>query len=307
MTAPIPQNTAPSRPTRPDWLPDRVWPFPVGHLPVGGRGVAYTDTGGEGPVLLFVHAGLWSLLWVGLIAQLAPRYRCVTLDPPGAGLSDRVPRHDQNLSNVATATGALIDHLDLRDITLVLHDLGGLAALAASGERLDRIAGIAAVNTFAWRPRGLRLPAALRFFGTALVRELDALTGMLPASSSTRFGIGRHLDRDGRQAWRAGLRDRSTRRGSHRLFHDAARNHDVHEAAETALDALADRPTITIFGRHGDYFGFQKQWRRRRPGLTQHTVPRGYHFPMCANPALVAQHLDDWVRHQHRPPAPVNP
>jgi pimeloyl-ACP methyl ester carboxylesterase len=32
-----------------------------------------------------VHVGLWSLLWRGLIGELAGRYRCVTLDVPGSG------------------------------------------------------------------------------------------------------------------------------------------------------------------------------------------------------------------------------
>ena len=129
--------------------------------------MVWSDTGGEGPVLLFCHAGLWSLLWRDVIAELAGRYRCVTIDPPGSGLSDRIGRGEQDLSTVARAVGALIDELDRPDVTLVLHDLGGLAALAAARTRADRISGIAAINTFAWRPRGVLLPAALRFFGSA--------------------------------------------------------------------------------------------------------------------------------------------
>lgn len=254
----------------------------------------YSDTGGTGPILLFCHAGQWSLLWRGLIDELADRYRCISFDPPGSGLSERVPGRDQNLTTVAASIGALIDELDLRYVTLVLHDVGGLAALAAARTRLDRIAGIAAINTFGWRPRGVVLPVALRTFGSPVVRELDALTGLLPLASSTRLGVGRHMDRATRRAWRRGLRDRSSRRAMHRLFRDAASNRTVHRDADATLAALARRPAITIFGRLGDYFRFQKQWRRHNPNVVARIVPGGFHFPMCDNPALVARQLDEW-------------
>lgn len=294
MTTPTVHRTSTDR-LRPDWLPDAVWPFPLTSLDVDGRRVTVTDSGGDGRVLLFSHAGLWSLLWGGVIAELSGRYRCVTFDPPGSGLSERVPRSEQNLTTVARTVGAVIDSLDLQDVTLVLHDLGGLAALAAVSTRVDRVAGIAAINTFAWRPRGIMLPSALRIFGSAAMCEIDAFTGLLPRASSSRFGVGRHMDRPSRRAWRAGLGDRAGRRSTHRLFYDAARNRAVHHAAEAALAALADRPLITIFGRFGDYFRFQRQWRNRHPHPTQEVVPSGLHFPMCDNPALVARQLDRWM------------
>jgi pimeloyl-ACP methyl ester carboxylesterase len=147
-TPPTAPQTATQR-LRPAWLPDASWPFPLASLQVAGRTVVYTDTGGRGPVLLFCHAGLWSLLWGGVVAELADTYRCITFDPPGSGLSDRLPGTEQNLDTVANAVGTLIDELDLQAVTLVLHDLGGLAALAAASTRVERIARVAAINTFA--------------------------------------------------------------------------------------------------------------------------------------------------------------
>lgn len=280
---------------RPDWLAESVWPFPLRLVDVGGRRVVVTDTGGPGPVLLFCHAGMWSLLWRGLIGELASTYRCVAFDPPGSGLSERVPADEQHLTTVARTTGAVLEHLDLRDCTLVLHDLGGVAALAGVEAMLDRIAGVVAINTFAWRP-GVVLGVALRTMGSAMVRELDVVTGFLARGSSTRLGVGRHLDRAARRAWREGLRDRPARRAPHRLFRDAARNRAVVDAAERSLLGLGDRPLLTIFGQFGDYFGFARGWRRRRPDARQHLVRRGLHFPMCDAPALVAGVIDEHLR-----------
>lgn len=231
-------DTRQSRPNtfeRPSWLDNDVWPFPTASIEVDGRQVAYTDTGGDGPVLLFCHVGLWSLIWRDVMLELSTTHRCVTLDPPGAGLSERVPRLEQNLTTASQAIATLIDTLDLRDFALVVHDLGGLAALAAANDRTDRIRGLVVVNSFAWRPRGIMLPLALRGFGSTPIRELNAFTGWLPHGSSTRFGVGRHMSKPTRRAWRAGLADRSARRYPHRLFRDAAHNRSIQHKAEAAL------------------------------------------------------------------------
>ena len=289
-TSPVPDRAT----IRPKCLPESVWPYPLDSLRVGDHRLIFTDTGGPGPVLLFVHVGLWCLMWRDVIGRLTDRYRCITLDVPGSGLSDRTSRQNQTLDSAAQAIGTLIDRLDLRGITLVVHDLGGLATLAAVRPRLSRVAAVAAVNTFGWKPRGLMLPLALRLFGSAAMRELDAFTGLLPLGSSSRLGVGRRWSRQTRQAWRAGLRDRSSRRLPHRLFRDAARNKRIHELADASLTELADRPLMTVFGKYGDYFCFQRQWRRRHTDVHSVVVPGGFHFPMCDNPDLVAARLHEW-------------
>ena len=272
-----------------------VWPFPVRSLTVDGNRVAVTDTGSDGPVMLFCHVGMWSLLWRDVIVEMAKTYRCVTFDTPGVGLSERLGRSDQTMTKAVRAVGMVIDTLDLRDIVLVVHDLGGLAGLAAVNDRSDRVAAVAVVNGFGWRPRGVMLPVALRMFGSTVIREMSAFTGWLPAGSSTRFGVGRYMSIPTRRAWKAGLRDRSARRVTHRLFADAARNRAVQRDAEEAIAALADRPLVTIFGQFGDYLRFRRQWRKRRPDLTERTIKRGLHFPMCDNPQQVAAFLKETI------------
>ena len=51
---------------------------------------------------------------------------------------------------------------------------------------------------------------------------------------------------------------------------------------------------MTVFGKYGDYFWFQRQWRWRHTNLDSVVVPGGLHFPMCDNPDLVAARLHDW-------------
>jgi haloalkane dehalogenase len=277
---------------RPAWLPEAAWPWQINAMATPAGRIAVTDAG-QGPVLLLVHTGIWSFLWRDLMRELTPSFRCVTLDAPGNGLSYRPDGVGVNLAASAAAVVALIDTLDLRDITLVVHDLGGTAGLAAAADRPERIRGIVAVNTFAWRPPP-RLDRMLAIMGSAPIRESNALTGWLPAlTAATGIGAGKHWNRTDRAAFRAGW-SRSGRRATHRYFADARRANPLYTSVETALrEALADRPMLTIFGERNDPLDFQKVWRNLFPHARQEVVPRGHHFPMCDAPQAVA----GWIRH----------
>jgi haloalkane dehalogenase len=181
--------------------------------------------------------------------------------------------------------------LDLSELTLVLHDLGGPAGLQAASAWPQRVAGLAAVNCFGWQPSGAPFRALLRVMGSAAIRESDAWTGWLPAASATRFGVGRHLSRIDRAAYRRGF----GRRGR-RSFHQnmaSALDHDYTRVAR-GLAAMADRPILTVFGEHNDPLGFQPRWRAAGADVEQAVVPGGYHFPMCDDPDLVARAITDW-------------
>jgi haloalkane dehalogenase len=254
---------------------------------------AYLDVG-SGPPVLLVHVGWWSYVWGDLIDQLSPTFRCVAPDAPATGRSGGNPREDATLPTAARRLTLLVEALDLRDITLVFHDLGGPAAILAAGGWADRVRGLVAVNTFAWRPSGVVFRGMLATMGSAPVRALDVATGALPRLSSTSLGVGRHLDRSARRGFRSGL-DRRGRSSFHRYMADA-RGEEIWADVERALGRLRDRPLTTVFGERNDPLRFQPRWKERFPDARQVVVPRGYHFPMCDDPVLVA----DAVRSNHR-------
>src|SRR3712207_2130172 len=75
--------------------------------------------------------------------------RCVVPDLPGFGRSDK-PTDDgwYSYDRHTAAFASLLDDLDLRDATLVVHDWGGPIGLrTATLERPERIARIVAMNT----------------------------------------------------------------------------------------------------------------------------------------------------------------
>ena len=282
MTSTIASTAPATLVDRPDWLTDDAWPFPVHALEVADHTIAYTDAG-EGPTLLFVHTGMWSFVWRDLIADLARDFRCVTLDAPGTGLSSGTGRVDLTMSS--QAIDALVRHLDLRDIVLVLHDLGGIATLHASAAWTDRVRGLVAVNTFAWRPSGVAFRSMLALMGSPVMREIDVLTGWLPRLTATTFGVGRHWTRPRRKTFLKALDHRG-----HRSFHHYMRSvmpFDF-DRVDAARDAYRSLPAVTVFGERNDYLGFQAKWAERLDDLEQIEIPKGNHFPMCDAPTVVA-------------------
>src|SRR5258708_347585 len=271
---------------RPSWLPSSAWQWPTYALSHDGGPIAVTDIG-PGPTLVFVHVGSWSFVWRDVLVRLHKDFRCVTIDAPGCGLSDRAPR-PPTLAQAGDAITTVIDALQLRDVTLVAHDLGGPAGFLAAARRLDHISALVAVNCFAWKPTGPAFRGMLAAMGSAPVRELDAATNVLARVTSTSFGVGRHWRRADRAVFRAGI-DVSARRAWHAYFRDARRAEALYAEIDAALrGSLGSRPLLTIFGQFNDPLRVQPRWNALFTTARQLKVRRGNHFPMCDDPDLVA-------------------
>lgn len=97
-----------------------------------GAEMAYTDTGGEGlPVLLFVHGlGTFGGSWLRNTEELRRRYRCIAVDLPGNGYSDRRP-HPWSMRFFARCIVDFIGRMELGNVCLVGHSMGGQIAMTA--------------------------------------------------------------------------------------------------------------------------------------------------------------------------------
>lgn len=124
------------------------------HYAEVGDGVrmAWVEDGpADGPVVLLLHGEpSWSFLHRTMIPVLAAAgLRAVAPDLVGFGRSDKPadPADHSYARHVEWVRALAFDVLDLRDVTLVGQDWGGLIGLRLAGEHPDRFARIVAANT----------------------------------------------------------------------------------------------------------------------------------------------------------------
>ncbi len=151
-----------------------LYPFASHYLNLGAVRMHYVDEG-TGPVLLCVHGNpTWSFYWRHLIAELRANYRVIAIDHVGCGLSDKPQNYSYTLTQHIENLIALVDRLELENVTLVAHDWGGPIGLGTAQARLPQFNRIVLFNTGAfpppfvpWRIRVCRTP----WLGTWLIRR----------------------------------------------------------------------------------------------------------------------------------------
>lgn len=133
------------------WIDRTEYPFTPHYLDLHMGRMHYVDEGQGGPPVVMVHGTpTWSLLYRRLIKELSGSYRCIAPDNIGFGLSDRPDGWSYRPEDHARNVRTLIERLDLRDITLVVHDFGGPLGLSYAVERPDNVRALVLFNTWMW-------------------------------------------------------------------------------------------------------------------------------------------------------------
>ncbi len=131
-----------------------AYPYRSRFVTVNGRRMHYVDEGPpEAPPMLLLHGNpAWGYLWRDTVPPLlAAGYRVVVPDQIGFGLSEKPHDHGvHTLDNHTANIVALLDRLDLHDVTFICHDWGGPTGLGALLTRPDRAAAVAVMSTWAW-------------------------------------------------------------------------------------------------------------------------------------------------------------
>lgn len=187
----------------PPWLRE-IYPFRTASLPVDGGHMSYVDEGApDSPPIVLLHGNpTWSFLYRGIIPKLSGRYRVIAPDHIGFGLSDKpadpvwytLERHIANFT-------ALVESLDLKKITLVLHDWGGPIGLGYAVAHPENIARLVLMNTWASVPHTPEPPElnwALRLargpLGSLTIRNLNLFVKLAMRRAVERKLSQRELD-----------------------------------------------------------------------------------------------------------------
>ena len=126
----------------------RGFPFAPHYVEISGARVHYVDEG-EGETILCLHGEpTWSYLYRKMIPILALRHRVIAMDFIGFGRSDKFSNPIEYTYEMHRATlTSFIEKLELRGITAVVQDWGGLIGLRVATQMDDRFARLVIMNT----------------------------------------------------------------------------------------------------------------------------------------------------------------
>lgn len=128
---------------------DGSFPFAPHLTKAPGFAMHFVDEGpcdAHGVVLCLHGEPSWGYLFRHLIAGLLSKHRVVVPDHMGFGKSETPHDRSYLLQDHIDNLERFVLDLDLRDITLVLHDFGGPMGMGLAARHPDRIAGIIAAN-----------------------------------------------------------------------------------------------------------------------------------------------------------------
>jgi cis-3-alkyl-4-acyloxetan-2-one decarboxylase len=280
-----------------------TFPYESRYVQAGDVRLHYVDEGPrDAPPLLMLHGNpTWSYMYRRPIELLSARgHRCVAFDHMGFGRSDKPPEPRRYvLANHVANAVALIDELDLRDATFVMHDWGGPIGLGAALERRDRVRALVAMNTWAWELPSF-LPGFLRQFRTDGLGEILALGGNMSVESIPGGMAMREVDPVMMDAYRAPFPDYWSRLGTLAFVRDVPLTENdasaplmgqIHES----LPDL-DLPLRLIWGMRDHVFvsAFIEQWQTLFPGSGAVELEAG-HYLVEDRPDEVAEAIDEFV------------
>ena len=137
-------------------LPD--FPFEPHYRTVDGLRLAHVDEGDGAPVVMWHGEPTWGYLWRHVLPPVRDAgHRVVLPDLVGFGRSDKPMErewysYDRHVAMAAT----LLEDLDIRDATFVVHDWGGPIGLRLAVEHPERVARLVILDTRRVQRRGAR-------------------------------------------------------------------------------------------------------------------------------------------------------
>ncbi len=283
-----------------------TFPFEARFLEVGDLRIHYVDEGDrDAPPILMLHGNpTWSYMYREPIRSLAERgHRCIAFDHMGFGRSSKPPEPRRYILSTHVQNAiAVLDQLDLNDVTLVCHDWGGPIGLAAALERPGRIRRVVAMNTWAWELPSF-LPSFLRQFRSEGLGEILALASNAVVESIPGGMVSRNSDGVMMDAYRAPYPDYWSRLGTLAFIRDIPlTEHDVSAPLMGHIhESLAELnvPLLLIWGMRDRVFvpAFLDQWQAVFPEAHKIELQAG-HYLVEDCPGQVADAIHEFVSAQ---------
>ncbi|MCT4641559.1 MAG: alpha/beta fold hydrolase [Bacteriovoracaceae bacterium] len=131
-------------------LDKNLYPFKSNFLDINGQNYHYVNEGAGDPILMVHGNPTWSFYYRELIKEFCPTHQVIVPDHMGCGLSSKPQDYEYTLENHIQNLETLVKFLDLKNITLVVHDWGGAIGFGLATRYPELIKKVVILNTAAF-------------------------------------------------------------------------------------------------------------------------------------------------------------
>lgn len=267
-----------------------LYPFESHYMDLKGLKYHYVDEG-SGEAVVMLHGNpTWSFYFRNLILALSPRFRTIAPDHIGCGLSDKPSpdKYDYRLKNRADDLEQFLSRLNIKEnISLIVHDWGGMIGLLYALRYPEKIRNIVIMNTAGFfPPQGKRLPLRLRLIRNILFFSVPAVLGLnLFSRAALCMASHKGLSQAVKTGLTAPYNSWNNRIATLEFVRDIPVSPDdpsysLVEYADDNLHRLSDKHILICWGRHDFVFdmSYFAEWKRRFPHAEARLFPDAGHY-----------------------------
>ncbi|SIQ92279.1 alpha/beta fold hydrolase [Pontibacter lucknowensis] len=284
----------------PRWLDRILYPFAHHTMALQAGQMHYVDEG-QGEPIVFVHGTpTWSFVWRQQIKALSRTHRCIAPDHLGFGLSDKPApdafaytpaAHAQNLEQ-------LIEHLQLRDITLVIHDFGGPIGLNYALRHPQNVKRLIILNTWMWSLENeAQIMKISGFLNGGIGRFLYLNLGFSPRLLLPRgYHQKRHLSKDVHQHYLKPLSNSRSRMGTWHFAIALKASGSWFASLWEQREKLRTIPKLILWGEKDKLLPLNllEQWQNTFPEAKVRRLEAG-HFVQEEKGGEIADAIKDFI------------
>ncbi len=285
----------------------KLYPFYSRYTKVRGFDFHYVDEGAGEPLVMIHGNPTWSFYFRSLIKGLSDRYRCIASDHIGCGLSEKPgeDRYDFRLKSRVEDLEEFLDRLDVKEnITLVLHDWGGMIGSAFAARHPERIKRLVILNTAAFfLPGSKKLPVRLKimrdltFFARPAVLRLN-----LFAVSALYMASRKGLPKEVKKGLVAPYDSPKSRLATLKFvqdipLHPSDPSYPTVDFTQKNLFALKGKPMLICWGMKDFVFDedFLLEWQKRFPAAEIHRFGGAGHYVLEDEPERVFERIEGFL------------
>ncbi len=275
----------------------------------GGLAIHTRDEGNrDGPALLLIHGSNASLqTWEPWVKRLGSKYRVISLDLPGHGLTGANPTRDYHYSNFVKVVDAVMTKLSVPRFAIVGNSMGGGVAWHYALAHPDRVSAVGLVDAAgapAWQAK--QVPLGFKLARMPVARDLMLhITPRFVIDRSLHQSISHQsiitpamIDRYWELLLYPGNRQATLDR--------FALKHNIEPASQDALKSLRV-PVLIQWGEEDSLIPVSSAawFAKAIPGAKVIIYPKTGHIPMEEVPDQSAKDLDEFLSSAVKAAAPV--